>query len=216
MTWKHWLYFTVSMLALANLPDSPKAAAGTAPSPPDCAAIIRRYESGDTLLDFTALRLCYAHSTSYDPYSQWVMPLQDEVTAASRHGRYKSAVALAESLLQLHSLDILAHRVLSEAYPALGDTSRGQVHAAFLRGLVRSVLESGRGSVDSPYVVITVDEEYAVLGAMNWELSEQALVKCSSQPCDRLKVIDRSSQAVRVVYFDISLPELWLERALKK
>jgi len=57
-----------------------------------------------------------------------------------------------------------------------------RAHAVFI-GLVRSVLGSGDGkSLETAFVVIAIDEEYAVMAALSLRLVSQALVNLGEPP----------------------------------
>jgi hypothetical protein len=73
-------------------------------------------------------------------------------------------------------------------------------------------MRSGAGTIDSPYVVISVAEEYAVLGMNNYERGMQSLGKCGTRPCDIPDTTHRDTQEKRTFHFDITLPMTYMSR----
>lgn len=65
--------------------------------------------------------------------------------------------------------------------------------------LIKSILASGDGSQERPYIVNSVDEEYLILDHLNKSLQMQSLTGVSGKPMDLMECADGTS-----IYFDIS------------
>ena len=65
--------------------------------------------------------------------------------------------------------------------------------------LIKSILASGDGSQDRPYIVNSIDEEYLILHHLNKSLQMQSLTGSSGKPMDLMECDDGTS-----IYFDIS------------
>ncbi len=81
----------------------------------------------------------------------------------------EAAVEHAESLLAAQYLLPDAHYVASVAFGQLGATGRAAFHRYVFDGLLESVGRSGRGTKESPLVVISLAEEYAFIAAGGFE-----------------------------------------------
>jgi hypothetical protein len=176
--------------------------------------LVTRLRSGDTLVDYTALRMAYAKTPQYSPYPTiWYGPT--DMFAALRRRKFAEARSLAESVLFTNYVDADAHLGAMGAAYGLGDSARGQFHGAVYRGLIRSIGSRSGRTVDSAIVVISIHEEYALLRALGLERTTVATFQCGRSRCDQMEVIDRKSRAKSTLYFDISIPQAWAEKNLQ-
>ena len=183
-----------------------------APAPDTYHPLLSRLRSGDTSVDFTALRLAYAASADYSPYGSDADPFRDSLNAALGRQDYRRAVSVADSALNADYLDIRTHVIKAYAAEQVGDSNTAKWHRGVAARLVASIMQSGVGTIDSPYVVVTIAEEYAVLGMTGYERGMQALSECGSRPCDILQTTHRETQEKRTFHFDISLPKAYMDR----
>jgi len=174
--------------------------------------LLARLKARDTTISFTALRLAYGHSPDYSPYASDADDPRDSLNAALSRHDYRRAVKQADSALAIDYLDVRTHVMRAYAEEQLGDSAEALWDRVVAALLVRSITESGTGAVDSPYVVITVAEEYAVLGLTGYERGRQSLEECGRRPCDVLEATHRRTGQKRTLYFDISLPQAHLHR----
>ena len=209
------LALTVALCAVA-----PAALIAQRPPAPSAAttsyhALLARLRARDTTIDFTALRLAYAASDDYTPYGSAADDYRDSLNAALERNDYARAVSVADSALNTDYLDVRTHVMKAYAAEQLGDSAAALWDRIVAGRLVASIMRSGAGTVDSPYVVISVAEEYAVLGMNGYVRGSQGLGTCGPRPCDVLQVTVRRSGAHRTIYFDISLPSEHLHRVLQ-
>jgi hypothetical protein len=205
------------VLVLALLLEVPTSAWAQRPlaSAPDSAtyrALLSRLIAKDTTVDFTALRMAYAASPQYAPYGSPADDHRDSLNAALRRQDYQRAIDEADSALGVDYLDVRTHVLRAYAAERRGDSLTARWDRVIATRLVNSVTGSGAGTRDSPYVVISVAEEYAVLGMNNYERGMQALSDCNGRPCDVLEATDRQTHEKHTLYFDISLPKAHLDR----
>ena len=84
---------------------------------------------------------------------------------------------MAGQWLSSGPVDIEAHYLRAIAFQQTSQEIRSSSHIRWYRGLVDSVLGSGSGeSADSPYIVISVYEEYSILFALGLEKKRQSLL----------------------------------------
>jgi hypothetical protein len=175
--------------------------------------MVARVRAGDSTVDYTQLRLAYARSASYRPYPWDASAHRDSAGAALERGDFVRASADADSALTYDFRDAELHFVRGYLAERLGDTATSAHHRAIGRRLVESVLASGKGdSADSPYVVVSIDEEYAVLGMLGYCSGMQLLGRCRGQPCDIQHATHAETGQERTFYFDIALPYATLGR----
>ena len=204
------------VLALATGACAPSVRSSSAPPAPSSAekyhALLARLRAKDTSIDFTALRLAYAASPEYAPYGSDADSHRDSLNAALKRQDFQRVILEADSALAIDYLDARTHVLRAYASEQLGDTAPAAWNRGVAALLVQSVMQSGSGTADSPYVVVSVREEYAVLGMTNYQPGRQALSKCGSRPCDILETTHRETREKRTFHFDISLPKAYMDR----
>jgi hypothetical protein len=174
------------------------------------APLLARLQAHDTTLDFTRLRLAYAASAAYapDPHS----PTDDSLRPVSARGDYARLRVLADSVLAQYPLEIRPRVLRAYAAAQLGDTATANSDRLIAARLVRSIVESGDGTEQRPYVVISVAEEYALMNMLGHQRTgTQSDGPCGTHECDIIETRDRTGQA-RTLYFNIDLPQAYLTR----
>lgn len=198
--------------AIAALGDSTEAMPAAASFAYD--ALVSRLRAGDTLADYTALRMAYTKTPLYKPY-----PVRWEgnhaMFAALERERYAEVRRLADSILITNYVDADAHLGAMAAAFNLGDSARGQFHGAVYRGLIRSIGARSGHTPDSAIIVIALPEEYALLRARGLERTTVAGFQCGRLMCEQMEVIHRTSRARSILYFDISIPLAWGAKHLR-
>lgn len=204
---------------MATLACAPAIRSPSAPPPAPNAdkyhELLARLQGRDTSIDFTALRLAYAASPEYAPYGSDADLHRDSLNVALGKRDYRRVVSEADAALAIDYLDVRTHVLRAYASDQLGDTVAAAWNRAVAARLVQSIMQSGSGTAESPYVVISVAEEYAVLGMMNYQPGMQALGECGSRPCDILDATQRDTQEKRTFHFDISLPQAYMDRLFR-
>lgn len=171
----------------------------------DYSTLLARAQAGDTTVDYTALRMAYAESPKYSPYGTEADDLRDSLAAALSRGDFPAAAKVADAALAIDFLDVRAHMLRAIAADRLGDAAAAARHRDVAERVVASVLSSGDGSETRSYRVITVAEEYAVLGMTGFEPRRQSLGRCVDRRCDVMLAAHRESGEERTFHFDITL-----------
>jgi len=176
--------------------------------PDDYDALLTRLRAGDTDVDYGAFRLAYTRTAAYAPYGVDDTNRHQRMAEAAGAGDFATARELADTLLEENYTDIDAHVYAGYASQRLDDAARADFHAAVIRGLVGSIMASGSGDApDSPYVVISVDEEYALMRVLGLQSQEQGLTRCAGgHQCDRVQAVGRDGGEPRALYFDVAIP----------
>src|SRR5690242_18230830 len=96
----------------------PVAAMGAEPIYQD---LVARAEAGDATLDYTALRLSYARSDSYDPYARETADLFSAAWNAFQAKDCVTVLAKTQALLKINYVSIPMHMVRSDCLAQSGD-----------------------------------------------------------------------------------------------
>ena len=180
-------------------------------------ALLSRLKAGDTAINFTDLRMAYADSRSYSPYGTESTTARSEASGLIRDGKFEKARAVASGILDSNYLDIDAQWMVAFCYQKLGDAERSRYHVAIARGLVRSILRSGNGTTAATaFEVISVDEEYALLGGLGYQLERQSLIAENGHTYDKMEVVEKQTKEKRTFYFNIDRPMKSLHMMLKE
>src|SRR5713226_5797972 len=196
------LLFAVAALMVTAC--TPLATGEQVKSAPSYNELLARAKRGDRDLDYQALRYAYAGSPGYDPYGGSLRAL-------------KTAMGKATKILEIDYVDIDAHMLADLCFRQLGDTARAEFHRAEARGLMRSILQSGDGkSPENAFVVIAVDEEYSLIGAMGLKVQKQSLVNQDGHAYDRMDVTGADADKAGVLFFNVDRPLSWMDEQFKK
>jgi len=199
---------TLLLLASAAVP----ARAQDAPS---YHALLARAQAGDTTVSFTALRKAWAASPEYAPYGSDADETADSMRAALARRDWPRAVREADSVLAVKWLDVRTHVLKAYAAGQMGDSAAASRERWAAARIVRSVAESGEGTQESPFVVVTVAEEYAFLSIFGYDPAGQGLGQCGRHLCDVMQAVSQDTHEKRTFYFDISIPTGYLQRSVR-
>jgi hypothetical protein len=165
--------------------------------------------------DFPRLRRAFAQSPHYNPYGEPFDPgpVRQEVA----NGERVAGLLALDRVLEGHWMDLDAQRFAAAACRRLGETDRAERHAAFHEGLLRAILEAGDGrSFETAWPVLSVAEEYHILGLLRLEVEAQALTERDGHTFDVLTVKDHKTGDSFKVYFNIDAPHRWLTQRLEQ
>jgi len=100
-----------------------------------------------------------------------------------------------------------AHVAASIGYGGLGDKAKSDFHKRVHLGLVNSILSSGDGkTAETAYVVISTDEEYTILQALDLPRGSQSLNHLNGHSFDILTVTDPKTNKPVKIFFNIDIP----------
>jgi hypothetical protein len=177
--------------------------------------MVKKAESGDTAVDFGGMRMKYAASKDYEPEagSEETKAMYQNLQAKN----YQGALDEANKLMKIQYVNIDAHMGASAAYTGLHNEAAAKLHHDIAASLLKSIKASGTGtSVDSPYVVIAVAEEYAFMRAMGYLPSRQSYLHKGKKSFDEMEMTDTKDNSKVTVYFDVTLSDQSMMKGLKK
>jgi hypothetical protein len=98
----------------------------------------------------------------------------------------------------------------------LGQADLAAYHKFVFEGLLNSIRNSGDGkTVDTAFIVISTDEEYALFNYLGLRPQSQSLIKEKDHNYDRMVALDPRTNETVVYYFNIDKPFNWLGKSLK-
>ena len=168
---------------------------------PSWESLLEKARRGDPGLDFTALRMAsaarLAKMDTSDP------ELRKKMFDALHHDQWAAVIETGNQVLAQNYLDIDAHMFVAFAYDKTRQPEKAAPHRAMGDGLMKSILASGNGrSFETAFVVISVDEEYAVLKHYRLASTKQSLVTAGKHSYDVIKAETREHEEA-TVYFNI-------------
>lgn len=167
--------------------------------------LVAKLKSGDTKIDFTALRMSFAQTKDYSFHGpekseqeKFFKPLSDK--------KYKESLKQAEKYLEKNYVDANAHYVVYTSAAELKDDDNAAFHKAILLGLLSSIKDGNDGlSEKSPFSVITIDEEYTMMRFLGYKYTSQSLQHINGHTFDVFTVTDPKSGKEFKLYFNIDV-----------
>lgn len=196
--------------------ETPKQGASQKPTAARYKELLDKLKKGERDVDFTELRMSYTETEDFSPYGG-DEDARAAMFGAMKAGKWDDALKHSAKILEKNYVDINAHFVSFAANKRKGDTARAEFHEFVVHGLLSSVRGDGDGkSMEKAFVVISTDEEYALLNLLGLRTTSQALMNDGGHAYDKLATIDPETKQTYVFYFQIDIPFGWLGRALKK
>jgi hypothetical protein len=171
--------------------------------------LVAQAKQGKADIDYAALRIAYADSKFYDGYNSDVINLRGPFQKAFADGDCESAIRQGQAILEKNYVFIDAHFVLSVCYRRLGQTEQSERYTAAARGLLKAIFASGDGKTpETAFVVISVAEEYSVIGVQGSKKLQQALINKNGHSYDLLTVANKSGGKDEI-YFNVDRVMRW-------
>ncbi len=177
--------------------------------------LLERVKKQDPAVDFKALRFAYTETKQYDPYGG-SLDVRDAMFAALNAKENDKALEASAKLLASNYLDINAHFVAYAANKNLSRTQESDYHKHVFQNLLKSIIDSGDGkTLETAFVVISVDEEYTLFNFMSLLPAGQAKVEEKGHNYDKMTGKDLKTGKLVVYYFNVDKPFNWLRNRLK-
>jgi hypothetical protein len=203
--------------AFAQQPSVPAAplSASQAAAKTTYEALLERVKKRDQTVDFQELRFAYTDTKVYGPYGGDAASRRN-MFASLKANQYDKVLETATAILSSNYLDIMGHFGSFVAHRELGHADLSAYHRFVFEGLLNSIKNSGDGkTIETAFVVISTDEEYALFNYLGLRPADQALVKEKGHTFDRLTAVDPKTNQTLVYFFNIDKPFNWLGKSLK-
>lgn len=176
-------------------------------------ALLEKAKQMDPKLDFIALRMAYIKTPQYSSKS----PLESESLEAHRlfkDEKFDDCIKAARGVISQDPLSIRGHMLLFMAYKALGNEQELNRNRYLVRGLLGSIEKSGDGTRESPYVVISVDEEYDFMNYKGVKSKQINLIKEDKRYLDAHSTVNLKTKEEGAIYFDCTIPFKQMEKEM--
>jgi hypothetical protein len=168
--------------------------------------LVAQAEKGDPATDYTALRLAYAQSDGYDPYSTAVRKLYGDIWPAFQAKDCAKVASVSDEMLKIDYTLVAVHFMRADCFKQTGDIPRSEREVAIAKGLAQSLLHSGDGKgVDTAYVVVTMAEERFLLTAIGLTEEQQSLLNHNGRMYDLIQGKNQNPGGPVSACFDVSL-----------
>ncbi len=203
-----------SVIAETDPPSAVSHPPGEPESVDDYQMLVKRLQSGDLTVDFRKLRESFTQTKLFNPYDDDLGDTSTDMLKALDEKRFEDAISAADRLLDLNYTAILPHIISAICWNELGNSEKERFHGEIVKGLVRSITDSGDGSEARPYRIIRIQEEYDLLNVMGLELESQALITSGSSMLDQMTVIDSTTKDKKQIYFNVDICFAFWEKQL--
>lgn len=152
---------------------------------------------------------------SYHPYGN--SNAKKEFLDTYEVGNYDSAIVKGKAVLRENPVDIEVTLKLILAYLESGDTASAKLYGRHYFAFLDVIYASGDGlTQESAYVVISVDDEYRIVGDLGLNVKQQELLN----GCDLLIFVKRGQRKfrkkpIRELYFNVQMPLMSLSKSFK-
>lgn len=198
-----------------QVPSPTPAPAAQAPAKPTYEALLARLKKNDQTVDFKELRLAFTETQEYGPYGRDAAA-RTKMFAALKADEFDKALEIAGATLAGNYMDIMGHFGCFVAHRELGHADLAAYHRFVFEGLLNSIKNSGDGkTMETAFVVISTDEEYALFNYIGLRPTDQALIKEKGHSYDKMTALDPNTNQTVVYYFNIDKPFNWLAKSLK-
>jgi hypothetical protein len=195
--------------------ETPKQGAAQKPSAARYKELVEKLRKGERDVDFTELRMSFTETEDFSPYGG-DKDARAAMFAALNAQKWDEALKQSAKVLEKNYADINAHFGAFIANTRKGDTAKADFHKFVALGLVNSVRGAGDGkSMEQAFVVISTDEEYALLNILGLRPGGQSLMQGGGHAYDMLEAVDPKTNQKHEFYFQIDIPFGWLGRSLK-
>ena len=179
--------------------------------------LLAQAKSNSATADLRALREAYAESAQYNPYDGKEGGLRNAMVAAFGQQDCDAAMKNAQAILDNNYVDIDSHIVMERCYRRLHKQLEATHHGLMARGLIRAVMATGDGkSPKTAFVVISIAEEYVVLGVLGLMKMRQAISQADGHRYDLMTARNKSG-ATENIYFQIDrLFDWWTKNNQKR
>jgi hypothetical protein len=161
---------------------------------------------------FVALRWAFTRWEGYHPRMSAKFGRHClEIFKAGRRKKYDWVVDHCDEALQHSYVDVTTHALCAQAHSALGDAERAGFHSRVASGLLASLLASGDGTEEYPYIAVTYREIEALLGFEGSRSLESERVDADGNSYQLHRVTDRSGKH-RTVWFQTTVMDEWISQ----
>ncbi len=175
------------------------------PTAKDYADLVAKLKGGDTNVDYMKLRMAFTKTDEYSFHGpdktereKFLKPFGDK--------KYKDALKQVEKYLEKNYVDANAHYVAYNSAKELKDDAKAEFYKSVLLGLLNSIKNGNDGlSAETPFFVISIDEEYTLMKFLGFQHSSQSLQHKDGHTFDVFEIKDTKTSKDGKIYFNIDV-----------
>jgi hypothetical protein len=153
--------------------------------------LVRGLESGQTGIDYREFRESFLESRQFEvaaSHQEEMDRLKASLGPLIERSKHADVIRVTKAILSIDYTDLLAHKLLRQAYKLSGDAANEKKYHDIEFGLLNSIVKNGDGkSCATAWPVIQVKEEYFILQMLGATLKKQAIDRRGGI-CDRMEV----------------------------
>jgi hypothetical protein len=175
-----------------------------------CAFLKKNLQQDPDSIDYLEFRYTCSKDKNYNPnYSN--SKTREELFQLLEESKYDKVLTKLNDFFKADYSDITSHLIATIVYGKKEKEELVNFHNKVARGLINSILQSGDGSLQNPFYVISVKEEYNFLDAMNVHIEERLPSKyLEDEIIDIFEIEDNKSKTKMKVHFIlINVKELY-------
>lgn len=181
-------------------------------------ALLRRIWADDTTLELRHYKRLYYGNVFQDYYHPYgASDAKKEFSEIYSEKKYEEAIAKGKEVLFENPVDIEVTLKMIYSYLELKDTTSAKLYGHKYFGFLDVIYGSGDGQTpQTAFVVISVDDEYRIVGDLMLNVKRQILV----DDCDLL-MFERKNQGkfrrkkIKQLYFNVQMPLMSLSGTFK-
>ena len=166
---------------------------------------IRQIESGYMNIDFQKFRESFIDSPKFliaFRRQNEIDSLANKMFYYASNSNFQQTIKSANQILEIDYTNMMAHKILGQAYEALGKVSDAEVQRTILSGLLNSIIKNGNGrACETAWPVIQVTEEGFIMQMLGAKI-KNIEVGNKEGKCDKFEAeVDKDSS---MYYFETS------------
>lgn len=180
--------------------------------------LLERIWADDSTLGSDHYRYLYYGAVFQDTYHPYGNSFaKKEFNEVYRKRDHEQTIEKGRLVLAENPVDIEVTLKVLIAYLELGDTSMARIYGHKYYGFLDAIYASGDGETpETAYVVISVDDEYRIVGDLGLQVRQQVLIN----DCDLLIFVRKGQRKVRrkiikQLYFNVQVPLMSLSSSFK-
>ncbi len=116
-----------------------------------------------------------------------------------KEGDHQKVRAFIPQLMPTHLLSPVTHLLIAESAKNAGEEEQAKQEFAMFSACLKAMNETGDGSLESPYAVILIADEYDILRSLEETSQKQSLIEDNGRKLDK-----HLTESGKEIYFDVS------------
>ena len=180
--------------------------------------LLERIWADDTTLNYSDYKHLYYGNVFQEYYHPYGMSdAKKEFSEIFNARQYPKAIEKGKVVLAENPVDIEVTLKMIISFLELSDTTNARIYGKKYFGFLDVIYASGDGkTLETAYVVISVDDEYRIVGDLGLYVKQQALIN----DCDLL-IFEKTGQRkvrkkkIKELYFNVQMPLMSLSKSFK-